>query len=314
MKIALDRLRMASSDWIAPELPENIPHGDMPGDKICVSASHQLKAETILRCLAETMADRLSAQGRMVLSVSGGSGVGKSEVASVLGYNLAALGIGAYILSGDNYPRRIPAQNDAERLRVFRVGGVKALLADGRYSAEVRRRLHELWLADQDADPALCGDDPWLTCYQAGGSAALAGYLGSAREIDFDEINGLIQGFKAGEPTLWCKRMGRAPTELWYDSVDMRACQVLIVEWTHGNSPLLRGIDLPVVLASTPRETLEHRRARGRDGKVDSAFTTMVLNLEQAQISAQIAKAALILAKSGQLMTPEAYARSMNER
>ena len=55
--------------------------------------------------------------------------------------------------------------------------------------------------------------------------------------------------------------MGRAATELWYEPVDMRVCRVLLVEWTHGNSPFLQGIDLRGVLVSTATETLEHRRA-----------------------------------------------------
>ena len=122
---------MVPSCWHAPAVPEGIPLGDMPGDKISVSASHQHKAATILRCLAESMADFLSAEGRIVRSVSGGSGGGESVAASALGYYLSSLGIGAYILSGDNYSRRIPVQNDAERIRVFRVGGMKTLLAGG---------------------------------------------------------------------------------------------------------------------------------------------------------------------------------------
>lgn len=63
------------------------------------------------------------------------------------------------------------------------------------------------------------------------------------------------------DPALFCRRMGRAATELWYEPVDMRVCRVLLVEWTHGNNPFLQGIDLRGVLVSTATETLEHRRA-----------------------------------------------------
>ena len=38
--------------------------------------------------------------------------------ASLLAHYLQQIGVGCYVLSGDNYPRRIPAQNDAERLRL----------------------------------------------------------------------------------------------------------------------------------------------------------------------------------------------------
>ena len=40
------------------------------------------------------------------------------------------------------------------------------------------------------------------------------------------------------------------------------------------------GVDIPVLLNSTPAETLAHRQARNRDGRADSPFTTMVLELE----------------------------------
>ena len=55
---------------------------------------------------------------------------------------------------------------------------------------------------------------------------------------------------------------------------------MLVIEWTHGNSDEYKGVDIPVLLNSTPAETLEHRRNRNRDGAVDSPFTTMVLELE----------------------------------
>ena len=41
---------------------------------------------------------------RAVVAVCGGSGVGKSEIASLLSYYLNQLGVGSYTLSGDNYP------------------------------------------------------------------------------------------------------------------------------------------------------------------------------------------------------------------
>lgn len=56
---------------------------------------------------------------KAVLSVSGGSGVGKTCVSALLTYYLNQLGVGAFTLSGDNYPRRFPELNDAERTRIF---------------------------------------------------------------------------------------------------------------------------------------------------------------------------------------------------
>lgn len=132
-------MNVLENKWIAPELPEQIPHGDMPGDKICIDAGHITKAEKLFPVLKDMLAETLqnNPNGKAVISVCGGSGVGKSEIASVLGYYLNQLGIGAYIMSGDNYPRRIPRDNDLERLRVYRVGGLRGLIDSGLYTDEM---------------------------------------------------------------------------------------------------------------------------------------------------------------------------------
>ena len=103
----------------------------------------------------------------------------------------------------------------------------------------------------------------------------------------------------------------RAPDGLWYAAVGMTGKRVLVIEWTHGNSDRYEGVDIPVLLNSTPAETLAHRQARNRDGRADSPFTTMVLELEQQMLKAQAHKAKLILSKSGELMTYEQYTRLM---
>ena len=107
------------------------------------------------------------------------------------GYALNRAGIGAYIMSGDNYPRRIPAANDAERLRLFRMGGLRGMLASGEYSDEKAVVLRELWQADADAEPETARKLPWMQTYQQAGAQALSGYLGTPEEIDFDEVNDL---------------------------------------------------------------------------------------------------------------------------
>ena len=100
----MDDVRTRLDSWQPIAVPQEIPHGDMPGDKVCIGPEHIAKAETVFGALRGMLAQQLeaSAGGRAVISVCGGSGVGKSEIASVLGYYLNALGIGAYILSGDN--------------------------------------------------------------------------------------------------------------------------------------------------------------------------------------------------------------------
>ena len=80
-----------------------------------------------------------------------------------------------------------------------------------------------------------------------------------------------------------------------------------MIEWTHGNSDFLQGVDIPVLLNSTPEETRAHRRARNRDGKIDSPFTTMVLEIEQKELDSCAHKAKLIISKSGELLRYDEY-------
>ncbi len=307
----MEPFKSLAADWRPPEIPADIARGDMPGDQICINQEHVRKARVIFPELTARLAALSSPGGRAVASICGGSGVGKSEIASVLGYYLRQMGAGAYILSGDNYPRRIPRDNDAERLRVFRVCGLRGLIDSGCYQEDMGAALRELWREEKDADLSIAASIPWLSVYQQAGRRALSGYLGTPAEIDFDEINGVIARFKQGARAIALKRMGRDRLDLWYDNVDFSAVQVLIVEWTHGNSAYLRGVDLPILLNSTPEETLMHRRARNRDGKTDSAFTDMVLKIEQQKLEEQADKAKIILSKSGELLDYADYRRLM---
>ena len=295
--------------WVAPILPAEIPHGDMPGDKVSIQEGHIQKAGVIFPALCDLLEKTMqeSPTQRAVVSVCGGSGVGKSEIASLLSFYLNAIGIGAYTLSGDNYPHRIPLYNDAERLRVFRVSGIRGLLDAGLYDEEVRQNLDRLLQTGTEADPKQTAAFPWLSTYQSAGRSGLSHYLGTQNEIDFAEISEILARFRSSEDTLMLKRMGREETALWYDRVDMRQISVLVVEWTHGNNDLLRGVDIPIFLHSTPQETLEHRRLRARDGALDSPFTTMVLELEQALLQSQAKKAKIIVNKGGALLTQEEY-------
>jgi alpha-galactosidase len=306
----LGKLETGKSYAVDPDADyAGIPTGDMPGDKVMVKREHASKASVLLPALVGEMARvlREGGQSRLVVSVYGGSGVGKSETASLLAHFLRRMGIGTYLLSGDNYPRRIPAQNDAERLRIYRAGGLSRLLHEGLYTGAAADTLRRLWREERDADPAGIDVYPWLACYQRGAREALAGYLGTELEIDFAEISGILNRFRAGENTISIKRMGRATDELWYESVDFTDIGVLFVEWTHGGSAYLHGVDIPVYLHSTPEETLAHRRARGRDGQADSAFTSTVLAIEGEQLRGRAPWAKLILSKDGRILTLEEF-------
>jgi hypothetical protein len=301
--------------WTPPALPTDIPQGDMPGDSVHIMENHIQKANVLmpelLKHLPQAMASNPSK--RAVLSVCGGSGVGKSETASLLSYYLRVAGFGSYTLSGDNYPHRIPLNNDAERLRIFRSGGMKGLVQSGQYTLERGIAIRVYQAEERDADAALAINDPWMGIYQREGRTSLAGYLGTPLEIDFAELNRLISQFKNGADTLLLKRLGRDDTALWYEPVPFADVRVLVIEWTHGNSDHLHGVDIPVLLNSTPSETLAYRKARHRDGGTDSPFTTMVLALEQKLLEMQASKAKLILSRDGKLLTYRDYRRLMAE-
>jgi hypothetical protein len=301
--------------WTPPAIADlsQVPTGDMPGDKVVIGEKHVAKAHVVFRALAPVVQPLLDgeAPGKVVVSVHGGSGVGKSEVGSLLAYYFNDLGIGAYVMSGDNYPHRIPKDNDHERLLVFREHAIKGLVATGAFTHERNAVLQALQADNQDANTARCAEHPWLAAYQAAGRAGLEGYLGTPRETDFAEVSRLLAEFKAGHSPLMLKRMGRTPSELWYDAVDLSGVRVLVIEWTHGNNDHLSGVDIPILLNSTPQETLEHRRSRNRDGAVDSPFTTMVLEIEQGLLARQAHRARLIVAKSGDIISFDEFAARM---
>jgi hypothetical protein len=303
------------ASWTPPAIAElsQIPTGDMPGDKVVIGEKHVAKAEVVFRALATLVQPVLDgpAPGKVVVSVHGGSGVGKSEVGSLLAYYFNDLGIGAYVMSGDNYPHRIPKDNDHERLLVFREHALKGLVASGQFTHERNAVLQQLQATNQDANAALCGEHPWLSAYQDAGRAGLRGYLGTPRETDFDEVSGVLAAFKAGTSPIMLKRMGREASELWYDAVDMSSIRVLVIEWTHGNNDNLKGVDIPILLNSTPQETLAHRRSRNRDGAVDAPFTTVVLEIEQGLLASQAHRAKLIVAKSGDIVSFEDFTARM---
>ena len=274
----MDLQKIDLNNWQAPELSPDMPHGDMPGDKIKIDDGHIQKATTIFPLLIKEL--KKENKDKVVVSVFGGSGVGKSEIASLLTYYLQDIGIGAYVLSGDNYPRRIPLYNDAERFSIFRAAGLRGLLKDKLYSKDVQTVLDELWKSETDPDPKQVAAYPWLASYQKAGRSALKGYLGTEKEQDYEEINEII------------------------DAANGTGASIKKKEDVH---KMAEAIDIPILLNSTPEETREHRRLRARDGKTDSAFTTMVLEIEQEELDDRAPYAKIIIAKSGEVLDPQSF-------
>ncbi|MCR5670352.1 MAG: adenylylsulfate kinase [Butyrivibrio sp.] len=310
----VDKLENAVDTVKDIKIPEDIPHGDMPGDKIEIGESHIAKAKTIFPVLVKDLKEAMGKNkyGRAVIAVCGGSGVGKSEIASLLSYMLEQAGIGSYTMSGDNYPHRIPMYNDAERLHTFRKCGIRGMVDAGVMNPENADKIREYQKAEDDANKAHLETDTWFRSYFEAGAKGLNEYLGTPNETDFAEVDQIMKAFKDGADNLWLKRMGRDEASLWYDEVDMSKKNVLIVEWTHGNSDYMSQVDIPVLLNSTPEETLEHRRSRNRDGKLDSPFTMLVLELEQQKLAYQAHKAKIIITKSGDIISYEEFKKLMN--
>jgi hypothetical protein len=301
--------------WIPDDIPDtdSIPKGDMPGDKVKINPKHIQKSQVLFPRLLELLLPALDENPyqRAVVAVCGGSGVGKSEIASLISYYLNVMGLGSYTMSGDNYPHRIPKYNDAERLRIFRKSGIDGLISHGKYIEGRHAVLKEIQESGNDSNPNYIDHYSWLSVYQNAGRDGLKNYLGTTNEIDFKELNGIITQFKNGESKIFLKRMGREKTELWYDLVDFSNKNVMIIEWTHGNNSNLQGIDIPIMLNSTPQETLEHRKSRNRDGGTDSSFTTMILEIEQGMLISQAPKAKLILSKSCEILTYDDFIKLM---
>ena len=298
-------------NWKPPVLPEEIEQADVPGSKVVITEYHIDRAGRIFPYLLEEIEKVKSKNdnGKVVVSVSGCSGVGKSGISAVLSYYLNDIGIGSYILGGDNYPRRIPEYNDAERLHLFREGGLKGLVKDGEYTKERFDIVHKLQEDGNDADPENIKKYPWYESYINGGRNALKEYLGTANELAFKEVEDVVNQFKSGAEKIWLKRMGRSNTQIWYEDVNFKDIGVLLIEWTHGNSDYFEGVDIPILLHSTPQETLKYRLLRNRDYGIDSPFTAMVLNIEQGTLVEQAHKAKIIILPNGDRLSYEEYCK-----
>jgi hypothetical protein len=294
---------MQTLAWEPPAIDlDTVKTGDMPGDKIQINAVHLDKANTIFPHLLAELDTRGS--DRLVVSVYGGSGVGKSEIASVLGHYCGLAGFDSYVLSGDNYARRVPQYNDLERLWAYRTGAVNAFALDSGFTDERMRSLQLMWPDAADLNLASQGEPSWMTVYREAGLKALADYLGTEREIDFSMVNTVIESFRTGRDTIALKRMGQTTEDLRYEKVDLTGVRVLIVEWTHGNNALLAGVDFPIFLFSTPAETLAHRLSRGRDQNTDTPLISRVLDIEHRKLMSQADRAALIISKDGEVLSP----------
>ena len=263
-------------------------------------AQEQIKnAERLFPLIRKKTEERK--EKKTVISVSGGSGVGKTGMAFLLQNMFEKQGKKSFIISGDNYPHRIPMYNDAERIARFRMSGLNGLITERLYTDEIKEKLLELQKAGRDAEEQ--EDMQWLSIYQKYGDKALTDYLGTDQELDYEAISNLLMQFHGGTSQLLLRHMGRTPDDIWYDRRDVSDTDILILEWTHGNSAYLQGVNVSVVLISTPEETLENRKKRNRDTAIDSPFVARVLRIEQKKINDGLDRADIIQDMHGRIYT-----------
>ena len=120
-------------------------------------------------------------------------------------------------------------------------------------------------------------------------------------DYEYDRINQVLEKFHVGDTEIELKKMGREDDEIWYEQTDLTGVQVLLLEWTHGGSEYLNGVDVSVYLDSTPEETKARRIRRGRDENAASAFIQLVLSLEAEKLEQQAKQADLIVGKDGRV-------------
>ena len=108
--------------------------------------------------------------------------------------------------------------------------------------------------------------------------------------------------------------MGREDTELWYEEVDFSEKDILIIEWTHGNSKNYNRSGYTCIVEQyAERNVSSIEEAETEMGTVDSPFTTLVLELEQKLLRRDAHKAQIILSKNGEILTYEEYTKLMDE-
>lgn len=142
-------------------------------------------------------------------------------------------------------------------------------------------------------------DEERMKIYQEHGIDGLTEYLGTPNEIEFDKVNKVIEDFKADKSSISLKKMGREDGEISYEETDFFDTQILILEWTHGGSEFLSGVDLSVYIDSTPEGTLQKRVKRNRDENAASELISVVLDIEQKKLLEQAKKAKIVVDRDG---------------
>lgn len=294
------KIKLSTEDWeqCCKKQINNVDL-EMPSEEL-VKKTEKIYNEIVLNL-------KQNKKNKTVISLYGGSGAGKTTISTLLDYIFDKNNIKSIVISGDNYPRRIPKANDDERLRIYRENGLRGLVLNKEYTEDRMQILKELLNQDLDFDPRLVESHKWLETYQMCGRKGLEKYLGTNNEIDFEEVSNLVADFKNGDNEIYIKSLGRNENEASYAKIDFSNIEIMILEWTHGNNENLIGVDYPIFLMSTPEETLEWRKKRNRDNGVGNPFTNQVLAIEQTKLNNQASNAKLIVNQKGEFLTVEDF-------
>ena len=83
--------------------------------------------------------------------------------------------------------------------------------------------------------------------------------------------------------------------------MDFSHIDILFIEWTHGGSEYLTGVDLSVYMDSTPEKTLARRLKRNRDENAGSDLIKTVLKIEQEKLLRQAGNAKITVTGEGEV-------------
>lgn len=96
------------------------------GDVLKINVSHRKRAQLLFEWLRAKYTDPAK---KLVISVGGPSGSGKSEIGALIASLYQAAGVPALLVPCDNFPIRAPKYNDLHRRELFDTKGKEALAA-----------------------------------------------------------------------------------------------------------------------------------------------------------------------------------------
>ena len=138
--------------------------------------------------------------------------------------------------------------------------------------------------------------------YDQQGREALTSYLGSPREILFDRLESIVDGFRSRRSHLDLRFMDVEANRVLAEAktTDFADIDVLIMEGTWSGK--VEGAHLRLFIDASPEKTLEHRQRRGRDPL--TPFGEVVLRIEYEKLIRLSEKAHFFCSEEGEIRLP----------